>query len=145
MKTLILQRLAHFHHPASNGIMGVMIDPDGYIPFCITLELGWMSNTPFISCIPCGTYVCERIMSPKFGNTFEIKDVFNRTHILFHKGNLDDNTNGCILLGESFGVLKGEPAILSSKSAFNEFMMILKNEEEFRLDLRRPCVNPMYP
>jgi len=145
MKTLILQRISHYHHPASKGIMGVMIDPDGYVPFCLTLELPWNSNLQFTSCIPSGLYICERRFSPKFGYTFEIMDVFNRTEILFHWGNLDDNTEGCILLGESFGVLKGEPAILNSKSAIKEFMQKLRDVEEFRLDLRRPCVNPQFP
>jgi hypothetical protein len=145
MKTLILQRLAHYSHPHSKGITGVMIDPNGYIPFAVTLELPWMSNKPFISCIPSSIYTCERVMSPKYGTTFEVKDVFNRSNILIHWGNLDDNTQGCILLGESFGVLKGEPAIMDSMKAFKEFMQILKGEEEFRLDLRKPCVNPMYP
>lgn len=145
MKTLILQRLSHFHHPRSKGIAGVMINPDGYIPFCVTMELPWMSNKPFISCIPSGIYICERKESPKHGSTFEIKDVFNRTDILFHKGNFDDDTKGCIVLGESFDHMRGEPAIMRSMTAFSEFMFILERENEFRLDLRKPCVNPMYP
>lgn len=145
MKTLILQRLAHFYHPKANGVAGVMIDPKGYIPFCVTLELPWFANTREISCIPAGIYICERRISPRHGETFEVMDVSNRTDILFHKGNFDDDTKGCILLAESFDRINGEPAIKDSKTALSEFMFILEKESEFRLDLRRPCVNPQYP
>lgn len=156
MKTLIIQRLAHFSYrkkPVSHiradeyerGISGVLIDPKSYVPLMLTMELPWVHNEPNISCIPAGMYICERTNSPKYGETFEVKDVLGRTYILFHWGNFNDNTKGCILLGEQFDFLNGEFAILTSKGAFKQFMDTLEGVDEFRLDLRRPCVNPMYP
>jgi len=126
--------------------MGVLIDPStGYVPFALTLELPWNSNTAFTSSIPFGTYYCDRVKSAKFGITFEVKDVFQRTSILFHSGNLAHDTNGCILVGEEFGILQDEPAVMRSKAGFNNFLKVLKGVETFRLDLRRPCVNPQFP
>lgn len=140
MRTLILQRISYFHKEEHKGTTGVLLDQVGLVPFCLTLELPWKQNQVNVSCIPSGIYHCKRTDSPRFGETFEVTDVFKRTHILFHKGNLDDHTKGCILLGEQFGLLRGEPAILSSRNAFTEFMYKLKNENEFILDLRSPAV-----
>lgn len=140
MRTLILQRISYFHKGEHKGTTGVMLDQVGLVPFCLTLELPWKQNKKNISCIPAGVYHCKKTSSPKFGETYEVTEVQNRTHIVFHKGNLDEHTKGCILLGESFGLLEGEPAILSSRDAFTEFKYKLRNENEFILDLRSPAV-----
>lgn len=145
MKTLILQRVTNYWHEKGQGIMGVLIKADGHVPFCNTLELPWRNNTTFVSCIPSGIYVCERVISPIKGETFEIKNVYNRSDILFHKGNIDDDTMGCILLGEGFGFVYNEPAVTGSKLAFDEFMGMMKDISEFRLDLRSVVVNPLSP
>jgi hypothetical protein len=50
--------------------------------------------------IPCGTYYCEYIDSPKFGpNTLWIKNVPGYSHIRVHGGNDENDTSGCLLLG----------------------------------------------
>ena len=102
-----------------DATFGVLLDEG--IPFCVTLERPWLQNKRSVSCIPEGFYICERVRSPKFGNTFEIKDVPGRSHILFHKGNLSDDTHGCVLVGEQYEPLGGENAILASGKAFSEF------------------------
>lgn len=146
MKTLILQRVTNYYQSKNaNGIMGVLIKQPGFVPFCNTLELTWRNNTRFVSCIPSGIYMCERMISPSKGETFEITDVFNRSDILFHKGNIDDDTEGCILLGEGFGYVDNEPAITQSKFAFDEFMTLMEGVLSFRLDLRSVIVNPLHP
>ena len=40
-----------------------------------------------------------------------------RSAVLFHEGNLDENTLGCILVGLTRGTLADEPAILRSREA----------------------------
>ncbi|RKZ67308.1 MAG: hypothetical protein DRQ48_09910, partial [Gammaproteobacteria bacterium] len=52
-----------------------------------TIERPWLDNEENISCIPTGVYTCKRTMSPKFGLVYEIMDVEDRTHILFHAAN----------------------------------------------------------
>lgn len=110
---------------------GVLLD--GKIPFCLTLERPWLENKRSISCIPEGHYLCKRTNSPKFSDTFEVTNVPERSHILFHKGNLADDTHGCILLGEQYELLSGEMAILASGRAFIEFHNRLHNIDQFIL------------
>lgn len=122
---------------AKQGTFGVLLD--GNIPFCVTLERPWLGNRRKVSCIPSGTYICELIQSPKFGETFKVLNVPERSHILFHKGNLLDDTHGCILVGEYFDTLGSEPAILASGKAFAEFMERAKIDSKlishFRLEI----------
>ena len=116
-----------------DGTFGMMLA--GSTPFCLTLELEWKLNEPNESCIPDGSYICQRINSPKFGNTFEICNVINRSHILFHKANVESDLLGCIGLGEEFGILNGKTAILASGRAFAEFMERTKGIDEFKLSI----------
>ncbi|MBW2645077.1 MAG: hypothetical protein JRE23_02660 [Deltaproteobacteria bacterium] len=127
MRIIILKRVAM----TDKGTFGVLIT-DGF-PFALTLEREWKNNQWGISCIPHDQYECMRVKSPKFGDTFQVMDVPNRKHILFHKGNLEDDSHGCILVGEQFEELNGVPAILSSRKGFGEFMQKLEGEDMFQL------------
>lgn len=69
-----------------------------------TLELPFLNNEQFVSCIPAGKYLCKRRRSSKHGNHFIVKlrngdDIPGREFILLHKGNFRAQTSGCILLG----------------------------------------------
>jgi len=102
-----------------------------------TLELPWRGNKRRRSCIPTGNYRCTRIQSPRFGNTYEITDVKNRTHILFHAGNwagdkkhgYRTDSSGCILLGKTEGKLKNQRAVLSSRLAVKAFKKQMKQQD----------------
>jgi len=115
------------------GTFGVLIDND--IPICLTLELPYRGNQRNISCIPFGKYECKRKNSNRFGDTFEVKNVSGRTHILLHKGNTIKDTSGCILLGNSYGFLGGVPAIYDSREAFNNFMLHMRDKNKFELEI----------
>lgn len=124
MINLVLKRVSK----TTYGTQGVLLC-DGWA-FAVTLERPWTGNKASSagkpgSCIPAGTYTCVRVQSPKFGNTFEVTDVDDRSHILFHKGNLSADSHGCILVGEQYEPLNGVPAILASKQGYDEFMRIL--------------------
>ncbi|MCH7759853.1 hypothetical protein IIA15_00405 [candidate division TA06 bacterium] len=123
MKTLDLIRVAEGEH----GTFGVLLEDS--IPFALTLEPEWIFNEEDVSCIPAHDYLCKRHISPKFGETFLITNVPNRTDILFHRGNLEYNTKGCILVGEQFEPLWGKPGVASSRKGFSEFMRILKGHD----------------
>lgn len=118
---------------AEGGTFGVLIVK--HIPFAITLEDSWINNKKEISCIPNGSYLCKRTNSPKFGETFMVQDVPNRTHILFHKGNTMEDTQGCILIGETF---ENEQIMYSGKG-FSEFMQLLNGHEDFALVIEWCC------
>ena len=133
MKRLVLVRLT-----VSPRTFGVLMDEsaDGLVPFCVTLERPWLNNQRSISCIPAGSYICRRVKSPKFGDTFEVTSVPGRSEILLHKGNLLADTHGCIILGEKFDPLKGEDAVLSSGEAFDEFMGKMVGLDEFHFTVK---------
>ena len=100
---------------------------------CVTLEPEDRDNAQGVSCIPEGNYIAKRVNSPKYGDTFEIKDVPGRSHILFHAGNVEGHTKGCVLLGRNFGALGDDRAVLNSGKTFKSFMLALLDTNSFRV------------
>lgn len=123
------------------GTFGVFCDSNT-LPICVTAERPWLGNERRISCIPEGLYICKKYSSPKYHNVWEVKDVPERTSILIHEGNFpvpDKNGNnadstGCILVGDSFGIIRGRHAVLKSVVTLNRLRGILP--EEFELNIR---------
>jgi len=130
MKNFKLVRVAYI----PDGTFGVLFDEE--TPFCLTLEREWNDNKRGESCIPTGTYLCRRVQSPKFGDTFEICGVPGRSHILFHKGNLEDDSHGCVITGEEYGEYKNKVAVLSSGRAFREFKQRTDSIDSFKLEVK---------
>lgn len=112
---------------------GVLLQGD--IPFAVTLERPWLDNQPEVSCIPAGQYDCRKVQSPKFGETFEVANVPGRSAILFHKGNVDTDSHGCILIGEAFNPVLGKPGITQSGEGFAEFISLLRMTDKFPLTI----------
>ena len=104
-------------------------------PMFVTLEDRWFDNEKQLSCIPAGKYKIKRHDSPKFGKVYLVCDVPNRSHILIHAGNTKEDTHGCILLGLMYGLLGTNVAVLSSRAAFEQFMLAMNNEEEATLEI----------
>ena len=127
MKMLTLKRVA----TGVQGTFGVLLDGDE--PFCLTCEDPWSGNQANVSCIPDGVYLCGRVLSPKFGETFEVLRVTDRTHILYHRGNTAEDTHGCILLGEQYERMAGAWGISRSGEAFKEFMARLTGQTTFQV------------
>lgn len=129
-----LRRLEH----GDQGTRGVLILPDAV--FCNTLELPWRDNRPNVSCIPCGEYDVAIRQSPRFGPVYHVKDVPGRTFIEIHSGNLAGDTakgyrthvEGCILLGQYFGRIEGQVAVLVSRPTVRKLMERLDGKP-FRL------------
>lgn len=71
--------------------------------------------------IPAGIYHVSKRFSPKFKRfLLWLMHVPDFDYILIHAGNTEDHTDGCILVGKSFGVLNGKRAVLNSRSAESE-------------------------
>lgn len=73
--------------------------------------------------IPKGTY--KVILS--FSNRFQkrmplLLNVPNFEGIRIHNGNFADQSSGCPLVGRTRGTLNGRPAVLDSRTVFNELM-----------------------
>jgi len=103
------------------------------MPEFVTLEDAWRDNERMVSCIPVGRYKVQPRQSPKFGRTWQVMNVPERDHILFHAGNTHKDTNGCILLGMQFGSIESDSAILASRSAFLKFLELMGNTPEAEL------------
>ena len=81
-----------------------------------TLELPWLNNQPFVSCISPGTYKAVKTYSNTFGWCIHILYAQNRYGILIHAGNFYTNTKGCILVGNHFSYINADNQIDISNS-----------------------------
>ena len=106
-----------------DGVLGV-ITRDGK-ELCKTYELPWRDNAPRISCIPEGAYECQPYDSLKFPNVWEVTNVPGRSAILIHAGNKMDDTLGCILVGQNYGVFEGKPGVVNSRITLNMLRQML--------------------
>lgn len=114
-----------------DGTYGVLTLPDGTV--FNTIELPWKDNERMKSCIPPGTYLCKIVQSPRFGSTYEVTGVPNRSAILFHSGNvagesargLKADSKGCILPGLGRGRLGNQKSVTRSKEAMALFLQRL--------------------
>lgn len=133
---LILKRVLF----TDDGTLGVLIC--GNHPVCVTLEENWRDNAKGISCIPEGQYLCQRVDTPHHGITYQVMNVPGRSAILFHSGNSEKDTEGCILVGMEYGEVKAtddqtkqtedQLAVLRSKEAFERFMELMGGRENGR-------------
>lgn len=108
--------------------------------FCSTLEHAYQNEVAWIPKIPRGaTYTCKRgmhnLVTYNKGlpfETFEVTGVAGHTGILFHPGNFNRDSSGCILVGKELkqGV---EWWITHSKDQFASFMKTLEGIDEFSL------------
>ena len=128
-----LVKIIRIETDPTEGTFGVMTING--VAACVTLEPYSRDNANNVSCIPTGQYICKRYSSPKYPNTFEVTGVQNRSYILFHPGNIAENSAGCILLGSEFGMLGDDHAILESSKAFNRFMKYFDNTNQFKLTI----------
>ena len=122
------------HEVADTGTIGVL-KLDKRV-FCMTLEPADRLNKPNISSIPTGQYICVRDNSPRFGETFLVLDVPDRSNILFHPLNIVEETEGCIGLGQYVDKLRGRRAILNSGKTFKRFMQEMTGEDRFHLTIK---------
>src|SRR5262245_24888923 len=116
-----------------DGVFGRLAVPNGRMLF--TLEDDWKDNAPGKSCIPTGTYTLRRTIYHKHNlETFEVCDVPDRSRILIHPANTEEDVEGCIGVGMRRGwvtVAKDEDtgaanvekrAVVDSRQAFRLFM-----------------------
>ena len=124
-------RMNEDYHCGTFGAMLIQAEP-----FCVTLEPGDLLNAPFVSSIPAQQYWVERYHSAKYGDTFKVKNVPQRDNILFHPGNRVIDTEGCVLVAQYWGKLRGDRAVLNSGGTFRKFMDVMTPYEVFHLTIK---------
>ena len=129
-----------------HGSFGVWLF-DGRV-FCVTLEPRTRAGTPMPephAAIAEGIYDCVRVTSAlvtkitkgKFTETFEITNVLGKTLVRIHPGNSDDDTEACVLTGESFGKFtNGDRVVLNSGKTFVAWMNRLYGVDHFTLEVK---------
>ena len=110
---------------------------DGEARFCFTLEHSY-DNQPKLQ--P-GTYTCVR-GTHKLHNgvpfeTFEITGVAGHAGILFHAGNFNRDSEGCVLVGHTIAVdpNTGDEMVTGSKDEFAQFMARLEGVDSWQLEV----------
>jgi len=81
----------------ADGVFGLLTV--GHIQLC-TVEDDWKNNQPSESCIPAGRYKLVRTIYYHGGyETFWITNVENRSRILIHRANTEEDVKGCVGVG----------------------------------------------
>ena len=117
-----------------DGIFSTCTDEDEK-EVCQTLEHSY-ENLPKI---PAGVYHCVRGAHRLNGmagtfDTFEIQGVEGHAGLLFHWGNFQDDSSGCVLVGtERVHCEDGTEMITHSRDSFRQFMQIQDGVDEFTL------------
>lgn len=137
MKTFTLVRKEHI----KDGIFGEMYFGDSQSIMFLTLEHAYEKDGKYRPKVPAGTYLCKKGMHKLSDlvpfETFELQKVPGHWGILFHVGNYNRDSSGCILIGKGRGFTSTRgKMIVNSKKAFAEFMAMLKDDEEFTLIVR---------
>ena len=129
--TLRLTRIEDNKQDGTFGILTLIGEA-----FCVTLEPVDRENKVGISSIPTGQYTCTKFHSPKYGWTWLVRDITDRTYALFHGGNIVEHTRGCILLAQFFGKLRGNKrAVLNSGNTFRKFKRAVSKFDELHLTI----------
>ena len=110
----------------SGVALGVLRDDDGAV-FFTTFE-----DKP----IPAGTYTVKFCDHPIHGMAWEVQAVPGRTGILFHVGNDEADSEGCILVG--FGFARQARGITASQDAYRRFLRFLAARDTFALVVADP-------
>lgn len=124
-----------------DGIFSNLKD-DNNVVIAVTLEHAYAASpngSEYLPKIPPGTHICVRgqhrlhNMTQDF-TTFEITGIPRHTNLLFHWGNYNNDSEGCVLLGKTTLLLSdGSQMITASKAAFSDFMDLQKGVDKFIL------------
>lgn len=135
---LLLKR----HQTGPEGQLSYLDDMSGHQLF-VSIEHTYDDGKGnWLPKIPPGRYKCVRGMhqltTGGLFDTFEITGVEGHTGLLFHPGNTERDSHGCVCIGNAFGELPvpgGQimDAVLGSRQAFDLFMTLQMPVDEFWL------------
>ena len=122
----------------SDGIFSELTDDKGQI-IAQTLEHAYLNDLEqYLPKIPKGTFTCSRSPHRLHGMTedfvtFQVMDVPKCSGILFHWGNFNADSEGCVLLGEKIASSPKGQMITNSRTTWAKFMAGLSGVDKFEL------------
>jgi hypothetical protein len=124
----------------SDGIFSEFLTPFGAL-IAMTLEHAYPveGSSAFAPKVLPGVYTCVRGMHRLHGmeedfETFEITGVPGHTGILFHWGNYNADSDGCVLTGSQIGnTLSGGKMVTNSRATHAHFMASMSGIDSFPL------------
>ena len=127
--SLVLERNKSTLHSVTGKLL-LLDNKNNLILQLQSLERPWVFNERKVSCIPSGTYLVKRHISPKFGECFKIQDVKGRSDILIHSGNVVGDTLGCVLVGLTSGTVddSNTAMIYNSRKAMAVLLALIDKE-----------------
>lgn len=135
---------------ASDGVFGALYPFGEQTPSwrLSTLEhaYGVNSDGEWLPKLPAGTWTCQRgwhsLEHGWQGWTYQIMNVPDHTNMLFHPGNGEEDSDGCVLLGTNVvhTTVHGLPErwVVQSRRAFGVFMRAQAGCETFQLTVTDP-------
>ena len=134
MKTYTLSR----RQLRPDGIFSDLTDDSGQL-IAYALEHAYENaDGTWAPKIPSGTFTCQlgphRLhgMTQDF-QTYEITGVSGHSNLLFHWGNWNADSEGCILLGEAIAHSAQGQMVTNSRATFSSFIAGLGGDETFTL------------
>ena len=113
------------------GNLYLLNDMGGMIDSWFSLELPWLDNANYISCIPIGDYTAYKHVSPKFGSCLWIKEVNGRSEVLIHPANYHTQLLGCIAIGKDLKHINTgkDIDVAQSRKAMAELLNQIEGDE----------------
>ena len=112
-------------------VKGETCIPEGIYPLALVnspkFSGSFMSNDKF-DIIESKIYDVKRHIGYKFHKVISVGNVPDFQNILIHWGNTDDDTDGCLVVGSSIGVINGQQGVLYSKEAYKRFYKLVAPE-----------------
>jgi hypothetical protein len=126
-----------------DGVFSQLTSDDSGKLIAMTLEHAYpQEDGSYAPKIQPGTYTCVRSLHQLHNMerpfiTFEITGVTGHTNILFHVGNFNEDSEGCVLLGEYITrSATGVQMLTNSRVTFEKFMSFQENVTSFTLTVK---------
>lgn len=121
---------------SKGGIFGKILDSKGN-KIAFSLEHAYASGGSWTPKILNGSYTCVRGNHRLHGmdkdfETFEITEVKGHSNLLFHWGNYNKDSEGCVLVGAS--IVKD--MVTNSRVTFAKFMALQDGLDRFQLTVK---------
>lgn len=112
---------------------------------CYFVEPPWRNNKTNISCIPEGWYKMklrasnkvQQVTKGRHTKGWEICNVADRTFVMIHPGNTEDDSDACLCPGEELGFIYNKWAVTNSQNTFDKLMDKLKTRDEWTVQIER--------